>query len=303
MQLRVMVAGAGGLLGRLIVRQLLVRGHAVRAMVRRASITPAYFADPAGQTRNANIEIRRVNGLRRGAWEGHCEQVDAVVSCLGASVNPSPLVGWRSYSAVDAPANLALLSEATRAGVRKFVYVSLIGGDTSRQLDYAEGHERVVDGLRQAKLAATVLRPTGFFAAMGELLQLARRGSVPVFGDGSCRTNPIDESDVAAAVVDAVQNHADGFREILLGGPDEFSRRQVAELAFAALGKKPRLMHLSPALMSGMGRIMCLANPRAGHFLRFAVHVMTHPCLAPRVGTHRLETYFRILAEPQAPPL
>lgn len=278
---RVLVAGAGGLLGRLVIGELVRRGAFVRAIVRR----PATFAGP-------RIDVRRLDGLQRGAWTGQCDGVDAVVSCIGASVNPSLLVGWRSYTSVDAPANLGLLAEAERAGVRRFVYVSLVGGDAALPLNYAEGHERVVDGLRHCSVAATVLRPTGFFAAMAEFLPLARRGVVPVFGDGLCMTNPIHETDVALAAADAIADEGGGVREVGLGGPEEFTRRDIARLAFEVQGRKPRLMHLSPGLMSTAGRALGLVNPRAGHFLQFAVNVMTHPCIAPRVGKRRMEDYF-----------
>lgn len=285
---RVVVAGAGGLLGRLIVRELMERGDRVVAVVRRP-VSAAEFT-------RVGVESRVLDGLKRGAWSGVCDGADVVVSSLGASVNPSPLVGWRPYTAVDAPANIELLSEARRAGVRRFVYVSLIDGAAGRALDYAEGHERVVDALRLGDVPATVLRPTGFFAAMGELLRLARRGVVPVFGDGLCRTNPIHEADLALAAVDATNDTSPGLREVELGGPEEFARRDIARMAFEALGKPPCLLHVSPAFARAAAHTLRLVNPRAGHFTLFAVYVMTHACVAPRVGTRRIGDYFRELA-------
>ncbi|MGH7133511.1 MAG: SDR family oxidoreductase [Phycisphaerales bacterium] len=283
----VLVAGAGGVLGRLVVDELIKRGHRVRAIVRRP-------AGAAALRHDERVEVRIADTSRPGAWTGVCNGVDRVFSSIGASVNPSPLVGWKTYTRVDAPVNIALIEEARRAGVKRFVYVSLIHGDTSRRLDYSEGHERVVDALRKAAPAATVLRPTGFFAAMGEIQDLAKRWRVvPVFGDGNARTNPIHEADLAAAAADALADDAAGLREVPLGGPDVFTRRQVVELAFQAIGRPPRIIH-SPAWMARAGALpMGLLNPRAAHFLRFAAHVMTHECVAPAIGTRRLEEYFR----------
>src|SRR6185436_19601056 len=89
--LRVLVAGAGGVLGRLVVKELLACGHQVRAAIRRAR---SVVKLPSG------VEARRIDALRPGAWDGWCDGVDVVVSCIGASVNPSPLVGWRPYTSV-----------------------------------------------------------------------------------------------------------------------------------------------------------------------------------------------------------
>lgn len=287
-RLRVLVAGAGGLLGRLVVAELVVRGHLVRAAVHRRRST--------GDHRGA-VEFRRIDALRPAAWMGTCDTIDVVVSALGASVNPSPFAGWRPYTSVDAPANIALLEEAQRAGVRRFVYVSVIGADSYRWLNYAEGHERVVDALRQSGMPATVIRPTGFYAAMGDLVRFARRGAVPVIGDGACKSNPIHEADLAIVTAECAAETAPGFREVNIGGPEEMTRREIAALTFEALGKKPKLVHVPSGVVRAMGHVLRLANPRAGHFVLFAAYVMTHPCVAPKVGTRRMSDYFREMVE------
>ena len=282
----VLVAGAGGRLGRLLTEELQRRGARVRALVRRAPATP--FPD--------GVDVRVADVRTTAALPDLCRGIDVVFSSVGASVSPSPFAGFRTYTRVDAPANLRLLDAARTAGVPRFVYTSLNGGAESRQLDYAEGHERVVDALRASPLAGTVLRPTGFFAAMTDLVVMARRGAVPLFGDGNARTNPIDERDLASIAADEVLATGSGFREVAAGGPDEFSRREIAELAFAVLGKRPRLLPVPVWLAKTLaGGLRCL-NPRAGHFLAFAAHVMTHPCVAPRLGTRRLVDALRARA-------
>jgi uncharacterized protein YbjT (DUF2867 family) len=280
--MRILVAGASGALGRLIVQELEARGHAVRSTVRRAR--------SAGGTPGPEVHV--VDALKPGAWSGVCEGMEAVVSTIGASVNPSPLVGHKPYTAVDAPANIALLDEAKRAGVRRFVYVSLIGGNTSRHMDYSEGHERVVDALGTGAVPATVLRPTGFFCAMADMIPLARKGLVPVFGDGSCRTNPIDERDLAAQAALAAESEAPGLTQIELGGPEVFTRDHIAQIAFEVIGKRPRLLHVPAGLANAGAALLSPFNPRAAHFVRFAAHVMSHDCLAPAIGTRRLGDYF-----------
>jgi uncharacterized protein YbjT (DUF2867 family) len=283
---RILVAGAAGALGRLVVQELESRGHTVRAVVRRPGSLPSTSAR----------ELRTIDALKPGAWHSACEGIDAVVSSIGASVNPSPLVGRKSYTQVDAPANVALLEEAQRAGVKRFVYISLVGGSTSRHMDYSEGHERVVDALRAAPIPTTVLRPTGFHCAMAEMIDLARKGVVPVFGDGTFRTNPIDERDLARHAALAAESAAPCLTQIELGGPDTFTRDRIAQLAFEAIGKRPRLLHIPVPLANAGAACLLPFNPRAAHFVRFAAHVMTHDCLAPAAGKSRLEDYFRAYA-------
>lgn len=283
MPTKILVAGAGGVLGRSILAELRRRGLQARAMVRRP--TPAVAELCA--------DVRIADALLPESLHGVMDGVDVVISSLGASVDPSSFRGWRRYGKVDAPANCALLGAAKRAGVRRFVYTSLIGGDRMRQLDYSDAHERVVDAMRASGLPASVLRPTGFFAAMMALLDFARRGCVPVFGDGLQPTNPIDEHDLAAIAVDESLHTVEGLHEVAVGGPEVFTRRQIAEMAFAALGLRPRLRHVPPWLARTIGYASRLVHPRVAHFTLFAAHVMTHPCLAPAVGTRRLADAFR----------
>ena len=64
-------------------------------------------------------------------------------------------------------------------------------------------------------------------------VNLARRGVVPVFGSGEWLTNPIHEADLARAAAQAVTDHSPGLTELPLGGPEVFTRKQIAEMAFA----------------------------------------------------------------------
>jgi uncharacterized protein YbjT (DUF2867 family) len=131
---------------------------------------------------------------------------------------------------------------------------------------------------------------------MADMIPLARKGIVPVFGDGACRTNPIDERDLAHHAALAAESTTSGLTQIELGGPDTLTRDRIAQLAFEVIGKRPRLFHVPVALANTGAALLNPFNPRAAHFTRFAAHVMTHDCLAPTVGKSRSEDYFRAYA-------
>jgi uncharacterized protein YbjT (DUF2867 family) len=278
----IVVAGASGELGQHVVRALATRGWRVRALVR----------DPArlGPVRDAVAEVHVGDALAAGTLAGAFDGASAAFSCVGASVKMALGAGWRGYRAVDVPANTNLIAAARGAGVERFAYVSTSHTDAMRRLNYVRAHEDVVERLRASGMDWRVVRPTGFFSALGVFVDMARGGSVPEFGDGATRTNPIhdaDLADVCAAALDSTE------REHPAGGPDVFTRREIAELAFAAVGRPHRIRRLPPWLARLASVLMRPVSPRMADFMAFVAALATNDTLAPASGHRRLGDYFR----------
>lgn len=278
---RVLVAGASGLIGKEIVLALKQRGHWVRTLSRDPERAKAL----AGQA----DEVVVADATEPGALRGPSQDVEVVISALGAAVSPSAR-GSRSFAEVDAAANLALLEEAKRAGVRRFVYVGVYTSERYASTAYVAAHTQVEMAIKGSGLEYGFVRPTGVFGAFVELLEMAKKGPLPAIGGGAALTNPVHEADVAAAVVDAAIGP--GNVEVDIGGPDELSRRAIAELAFRALGRRPRILAMPAWLMGAVAAVYGLFNRRVGEFLRFIILASTHSCVAPKLGKHRLEAYF-----------
>lgn len=276
---KILVAGATGQLGRHVVRGLLDRGAEVRVLTRDAARAAALGAS----------DVHVADALKRGALTGACEGVDAVFSCLGASVALKLGAGRRGYPKVDVPANLALLEEARRAGTRGFVYTAARVVPETAALPYFAAHETVARAVLD--FGGHVLRPTAFFSALGAFVDMARRGPLPVFGDGTARSNPIDDRDLAAVAVRTILDG--GPREQDLGGPEVLTRREMAELAFAALGKPPKIRTMRPWLASYARVVLWPISPRLSQLVGFAAAVSLRDIEAPAVGTRRLGDYLR----------
>jgi len=235
-------------------------------------------------------EVRVVDATAEGSVEGACQGLDLVVSALGAPVSPSGK-GRRSFADVDLKANLNLLAEAKRAGVRRFVYVGVFTRPVYASTSYVQAHAQVEDRIRQSGLEYGFVRTTGVFGALAEMLPMALKGPVPLIGDGSAVTNPIDERDVAEAVLRA--SEASGSTEVDIGGPETLSRHQIAEAAFTALGRPVRLVKMPVWAMTLVRLIYGVFNRRMGEFLSFMQLVATHECVAPSSGTRRLLDHFK----------
>jgi uncharacterized protein YbjT (DUF2867 family) len=285
--MRVFAAGATGSVGFAFVRLAKARGTFVRTLSHSRENAKRLdgLADEV-TTQDAALGVPSLEGI------------DVVVSALGAAVT---IAGRekRRYREVDLAGNLKLLAAAKAARVGRFVYVSVHVEPGYRDTAYVRAHEEFVDALRECGICYSVIRPTGIFPALNDFVRMARKGLATVIGDGRARTNPVDPADVAGVLLDHLTS---GPAEVSVGGPEIFTRREIVELAFRVVDKRPRVMRVPPGVFRGAAKMAGWANPRLGELLEFAVKVSTTDCVAPCVGRRRLEDHFRALAgSPQSP--
>ena len=282
--LRILLAGASGAVGLEVLHQLRQKGHWIRTLS-RSEKNGARFRRFADETRFADAALA-------DAAAGVCEGIDAVISCLGASVSlDSP--EKRSYRQVDTAANIHLLEDAEKWGVKRFVYVSAHVEEGYRDTAYIQAHEDVVGRLRAARLESTVVRPTGIFSAFHDLVAMAKRGFGVTIGRGAARTNPIHQRDVALACVEVLEG---GAEEVEAGGPEVYTRREIVALAFAAVKRKPRIVRTPPAMFRLGSRVYRRFHTRKAELFEFVEAVATHDCIAPARGSLTLADYFAALA-------
>jgi len=285
--LKVLVAGATGYLGQHVVRELHARGHQVRALVR----SPAKL-DPV---RDAVDEIRQADATDPEALAGCCDGTDAVFSSIGLMGKVSKFTCWQ----VDYAGNRNLLEEARRAGVKKFIYTSVVRAPGLDKLQLVRAKRAFELELKRSGMPHAILYPNGFFSDMDEFLTMARKGRAYLFGSGNFRINPIDGADVAAAAADALGADAEA---IDLGGPDILTHEQAAHQAFRAAGNPPRITRV-PLLpvKAGLVLLRWLTPLRTHQLIEFPLTVLTQDVLAPATGRHHLADYFQQAASPGAP--
>ncbi len=276
---RVLVAGATGYLGGFVARELKARGDFVRVLAR----SPKKFKDESADE-VVEGEVTRPETLR-----GVCDGIDAVFSSIGITRQKDGL----TFRDVDYQGNKNLLDVALEAGVGKFVYVSALGGPKLRHLDIVDAHEAFVDELKASGIGYAVLRPTGYFSDLGEVLAMARRGRVWLFGSGEAQVNPIHGADLAVACAGAI----DGEKtEIEVGGPETMTWNEIATLAFEVLGRPARITRLPEWLLWPVVRLVRLFNRHQGELLAFFTTMATTDVVAPPAGSHALEAHYRSLA-------
>lgn len=283
---RVLVAGATGQLGREVAYEFERRGYWVRALVRdRAKLGPL-------EERVDDVVVADVT--RPETLASACEGIEIVFSSVGASLALGLQPAAPSFIEIDYEGNRNLLRQAQEKGIRHFIYVSVFGSKRYPKLAYVQAHEDFARELAGSGLGYTIIRPTGFFSVHAEILKMAQRYPVAVVGAGNCRTNPIHESDLARVCVDALEH---GVREVEVGGPEIHTRREIAETAFRALGREPRLISIPSWLLRAAVPLIRPFDERLCDLFAFLLEVSLMDVVAPPAGSHRLEPYFRRLLE------
>ncbi len=274
---RVLVAGATGYLGGFVVKEIANRGYWVRALVRSASREE--------KIHDSADEIFEGEVTKPESLAGVCDGMDVVFSSIGITRQKDGL----TFRDVDYRGNKNLLEEALRAGSGKFVYVSVFNGPALRHLDIVDAHEAFVDELAKSGMEFSVLRPTGYFSDMGELVKMATGGRVWLIGPGTNHVNPIHGSDLAVTCVDAIEGST---TEIDVGGPETMAWNDAARLAFTVLDRPVRITHVPVWLVWSVVRVVRVFNRHQGELLAFFTTMSTTDVVAPTFGRRRLVDHF-----------
>lgn len=277
---RVLVAGATGYLGGFVAADFKKRGHFVRALAR----SPHKLAS----TKDDLDEIVKGEITVPESIEHVCDGIDVVFSSVGITRQKDKL----TFRDVDYQGNKNLLDEAKRAGVAKFVYVSVLDGPNLCHLDIIKAHEDFVEELKSSELDYAVLRPTGYFSDMGEVFEMARKGRVYLIGPGNNRINPIHGADLAICCADAIE---ESRQEIDLGGPEIMTWREMAEWALAAQNKPVKITSVPVWIMSLAIRVTRLFSRHSAELLAFFTAMATRNVVGPATGSHTLGAHYEQL--------
>jgi nucleoside-diphosphate-sugar epimerase len=112
----VLVTGATGSIGSILVKRLCESGQSVRALVRNP--------DRAAALRSmTNVEIRTGDLSRADSLSGCAQGCSQVYHCAAKLATPD----WKGSYATNVTGTRAIIDEAVRAGVERFIYTSTIG--------------------------------------------------------------------------------------------------------------------------------------------------------------------------------
>lgn len=274
---KILVAGASGPLGRELVKLLHAGGIDHCAHIRnpqKRHLIERYCHD-----------IRMADVTRPETVRGLCRGVHTIINTVGKSVSLFTHDRQNFYD-IDYRGNLNLLNEARRAGVSRFIYISILGSETSPRLRQGWAQELFSREVMASGMEHMIVKPTGLFSGLHDLLIMGRRGIVPTIGDGKAVTNPIHQHDLALTILDHLQ---EGPQVLEAGGPDIHSRKEVSDWVKDITGA--RGIKVPPFLARKGSHLWRPVKPEFYDKFRFFTYITTHDMVAPKYGSLELRPY------------
>lgn len=227
----ILVAGATGVLGSEIVRNLLARGEKVRAMTRKTS-----KPETVDRLRKAGAEIVVADLKEPASLAAACKAVDGVISSVTSITTAQP---GDSFETTDGKGTISLIDAARKAGVKKFVFVSF-DADCAPEAPLPRAKRDVEKHLEKSGLDYTILHPSLFCETWLSPMLFADpvAGTARVYGKGTEKIRYVAVADVAELAVQSLTRPFASKATIAFGGPDPISQRDAVKLFEDAFGKK-----------------------------------------------------------------
>lgn len=275
---KILLAGSTGYLGIYIAKELQQRSFFFRAIARSP--------EKLEQNEIKANEMLKVELTDPDSIKECCKGIDIVISTVGITKQKEGL----TYMDVDYQANMNLLEEAKRSGVKKFIYVSVFNGEKLRNLKICDAKELFVEQLKSSGIDYCIVRPNGFFSDMSDFFYMAKKGRIYLFGNGELRANPIHGEDLAVVCVDAIDRSE---TEIEIGGPETLTQNEMASIAFDIVGNKPKITYIPEWIRIAILQVLKVFT-RSKFYgpVEFFMTVMAMDMLAPESGKNTLKEYF-----------
>ena len=242
---KVLITGANGFIGRVLVKQLLAEGVEVKVLVRE-KIT-------ALSLENIVLDLTE-------DWQiNPCKDVDTVFHLAGKAHALSEIAADnQEYQQINTEGTHKLLEAAKQAGVEKFIFFSSVKavGDMPTMQD--ESNQKQADTpYGQSKRAAeqlvlsggyvphpVVIRPCMVYGNsekgnLPKMISAIARGFFPPLPEVHNHRSMVHVEDLAKAALLAAQNPTAAGQIYIVSDGQDYSTRQLYEWICNALDKKP----------------------------------------------------------------
>ncbi len=262
--MKIVIAGAYGNLGCEIFKSLLAAGHEIVAadMIERDLGVEGNFT-------NKIIDVTKPETL-----EGLCDGADMMVSTVGLTKTSATVTNYE----IDYQGNVNLLECAKKAGVKKFIYISVLKADQAPKVPMVHSKYLFEEELKKSGLEYIIYRPTGYFYDIVKVFRpMIEKGEVTLLGKEPVSANVIHTPDFAEYITEHLN---DENAIISIGGTETYTYEELANLCFAAAGKEPCIKRAPVFLFDVLAFVNKLKKNGKEAIIRFSKWTLTNSMVA-----------------------
>jgi|TARA_B110000967_G_C18812473_1_gene524359 uncharacterized protein YbjT (DUF2867 family) len=228
----VLIVGGTGTLGRQIVKQALDEGYPVKCLVRDFR-RGAFLKDWGAELVYGDLSIPDTIPLT-------LKGVTVVIDCAtirSSSSYTSEVIDWRG--------KIALIEASKLAGIRKFVYFSILNASKNPSIPLLDLKVRMEKKLVESKLDYTVFQCSGFFQGLISQYAIPVLDNQTIWLPGnSAPTAYLDAQDAAQAVVKSLNSTESTNKTVSLIGEKFWSPQEIIDLCERLSGKKAKTSYI-----------------------------------------------------------
>jgi len=235
------VFGAGGFLGKHLMRQLTKLGYRVKVATRNPYLKG--YLKPLGNP--GQIELFKTDIFNP-------EDVKQVLSNCDFAINLVGILyetGKQKFSQIHTEFPHLLCNLCKEIGVKNLVHISALGILDNHVSKYMQSKLEGEKNIKKFFKSSVILRPSlvfgpedKFFNTFASIAQFSP--ALPLIGGGKTKFSPIYVGDVARAIVKALRLNNSEPEIFELGGPENYSFKQLMEILLAEIKKKRFLISI-----------------------------------------------------------
>ncbi|HEU4886849.1 MAG TPA: NAD(P)H-binding protein [Thermoanaerobaculia bacterium] len=229
--MKILVTGGTGVIGEGLISELLSRGHAVRLLSRHAQEDAKQWTD---------VEPFIGDIAEASSVTGAADGCDVVLHIAGIAAEDPPKT---TFATVNVGGTRNVIAEATRAQVKRFVFVSSLGADTGTS-DYHRSKRDAEQLVQQSALDWTIVRPGNVYGPGDEVISLVLKlvrtmPAVPVIDDGEQEFQPLWHEDLAKVLAASAERVDLSGQVIEAAGPDVTTMNDLLRRFAEITGRSP----------------------------------------------------------------
>ena len=233
------IFGAGGFLGKHLMRQLTKLGYRVKAATRNPYLKG--YLKPLGSP--GQIELFKVNIFDEQDVRKVLKDCDFVINLVGILYETKR----QKFEQIHSQFPLLLSNLCNELGIKNLIHISALGIREKHSSKYMQSKFEGEKNIKDTFKPSVILRPSvvfgpedKFFNTFASLAQFSP--ILPLIGGGKTKFAPIYVGDVAKAIVKALELNNYEPKIYELGGPENYSFKELMNILLTEIKKKRFLL-------------------------------------------------------------